>query len=168
MHLHGTVGPAHTTITGIAERAEVTRLTVYRHFPDEEALFAACSSHWLSQQSPPDPERWGRLTDPEERLRAGLTDLYRFYRAGAAMIRNVYRDRAFVPESMQRSSVEQEASMRALLVAPFQSAAPRQTKALVGHAMSYWTWRSLCVDQGMPNSAAVDAMVALVLGSVAL
>ena len=35
VHLHGTVGPAATTIAGIAEQAGVTRLTVYRHFPDE-------------------------------------------------------------------------------------------------------------------------------------
>ena len=32
--LHGTVGPAATTVLGIAERAGVTRATVYRHFPD--------------------------------------------------------------------------------------------------------------------------------------
>src|SRR5918999_188498 len=55
VELHGTVGPAASTIAAIAERAGVTRLTVYRHFPDDEALWAACSGHWLSQQDPPDP-----------------------------------------------------------------------------------------------------------------
>ena len=43
--LHGSVGPARTTISAIAERAGVQRATVYRHFPDEESLFAACSGH---------------------------------------------------------------------------------------------------------------------------
>src|SRR3954454_13274217 len=33
--LHATVGPARTTISAIAERAGVQRLTVYRHFPEE-------------------------------------------------------------------------------------------------------------------------------------
>src|SRR5262245_53973304 len=43
VQLHGTIGPAATTIAGIAEAAGVTRLTVYRHFPDEATLFEACS-----------------------------------------------------------------------------------------------------------------------------
>jgi len=47
--LHGSVGPAATTIAAIADRAGVTRLTVYRHFPDDAALFAACSAHWIAQ-----------------------------------------------------------------------------------------------------------------------
>lgn len=165
VHLHGTVGPAHTTIAGIAEHANVTRLTVYRHFPDEEQLYAACSAHWLSQQDPPDPSRWAHLEDPEERVRAGLTDLYRFYRAGAAMLRNSYRDRASMPESIQRLSIDREAMMRALLVEPITSADRKLLDALAGHATSYSTWRSLCVDHGLPNTAAVDAMVSLILSA---
>jgi AcrR family transcriptional regulator len=31
--LHGTIGPARTTISGVAEEAGVQRATVYRHFP---------------------------------------------------------------------------------------------------------------------------------------
>jgi AcrR family transcriptional regulator len=163
VHLHSTVGPAHTTIAGIAEQANVTRLTVYRHFPDEEKLFAACSAHWLSQQDPPDPARWAHLGDPPERLREGLTDLYRFYRAGAAMLRNVYRDRTSMPVSVQRVSIDREATLRALLVEPIETADRELLEALAGHATSYWTWRSLCIDHGLPNTAAVDAMVALIL-----
>ena len=41
--LHGTVGPARTTVSAIAENAGVRRATVYRHFPDERALFLGCS-----------------------------------------------------------------------------------------------------------------------------
>ena len=39
--LHREIGPARTTISAIAERACVERLTVYRHFADEASLFAA-------------------------------------------------------------------------------------------------------------------------------
>src|SRR5919106_215329 len=53
--LHGTVGPARTTIKGVADEAGVQRATVYRHFPTEESLFEACSSHWRSLNPPPDP-----------------------------------------------------------------------------------------------------------------
>ncbi|GGQ80157.1 helix-turn-helix domain-containing protein [Kitasatospora griseola] len=67
MDLHGTAGPASTGIAAVAERADVTRLTVHRHFPDETALFEACSGHWLSQQKPPRPEEWGAIENPLER-----------------------------------------------------------------------------------------------------
>jgi len=54
MHLHEEIGPRATTISAIAERAGVQRLTVYNHFPDETAVFQACTSHWLSLNPPPD------------------------------------------------------------------------------------------------------------------
>jgi AcrR family transcriptional regulator len=72
--MHGSVGPAATTIAAIAEKAGVTRLTVYRHFPDDDALFGACSTHWIAQQQLPDPGAWSQIGDPAARLRAGLAD----------------------------------------------------------------------------------------------
>src|SRR6516164_1220390 len=86
VELHGSVGPAATTIAAIADRAGVTRLTVYRHFPDEAALFGACSAHWISRQQLPDPAAWSQIDSPAARLRAGLADLYRFFRADAGML----------------------------------------------------------------------------------
>src|SRR5579863_7877318 len=100
--LHGSIGPAATTVASVAERAGVTRATVYRHFPDDEAMFSACSSHWLSQQQPPDPAAWARIGSAEERLRFALADLYRFYRAGASMLTLIYRDIAAVPAVHRR------------------------------------------------------------------
>src|ERR1051326_6037138 len=74
--LHEEVGPARTSISAIAERAGVRRSTVYRHFPDEEALFAACSSHWRAANPPPDPSAWAAIEDPAERTRTALAELY--------------------------------------------------------------------------------------------
>ena len=48
VELHGTIGPAATTMSAVAELAGVTRATLYRHFPNEEALFTACSTDWLA------------------------------------------------------------------------------------------------------------------------
>src|SRR5919109_3159639 len=62
--LHEELGPARTSISAIAERAGVRRSTVYRHFPDEEALFAACSSHWRAANPPPDLNAWVQIDDP--------------------------------------------------------------------------------------------------------
>jgi AcrR family transcriptional regulator len=164
VRLHGTLGPAATTIAGIAEEAGVTRLTVYRHFPDDHALFDACSSHWLGQQVLPDPQRWGEVADPVERLRVGLADLYRFYRDGESMLRLVYRDKAELPEEHRRRLDERDAQHRAVLLEPFPVRGSRRgrVQAVIGHAVSFWTWQSLCADHGLTNREAVDAMVALV------
>ena len=91
-YLHGSLGPAHTTVSAVADRAGVTRATVYRHFADEESLFLACSQQWISRQQLPDPDAWGVIEDPIERLSAGLVDIYGFYRRGQQMIRNIHRD----------------------------------------------------------------------------
>ena len=95
--LHGTVGPANASISAIAETAGVTRATVYRHFPDDESLFLACSGQWLSRQRLPDPSSW-KHDDPWVRLRSGLLDIYRYYRSGEPMLTMVYRDVHVVPD----------------------------------------------------------------------
>jgi AcrR family transcriptional regulator len=97
VELHGTVGPANTTVTEVAERAGVSRMTVYNHFPNEAALFEACSSHWLAQNPPPDPAVWAAASDPGARMRPGLGELYRWYRSSQDMLGNVLRDAALVP-----------------------------------------------------------------------
>ena len=165
VHLHGTVGPAATTIAGIAEQAGVTRLTVYRHFPDEEALYLACSSHWLAQQVLPDPDAWAQLADPAHRLRAGLADLYRYYRQGAAMLTRTYRDKAALPESLQRAMEGIDRHYCDVLLEPFAGTRTqrRRLRAVVGHAVSFWTWRSLCLQHGLSDREAVQAMATLAL-----
>jgi AcrR family transcriptional regulator len=165
VELHGSVGPASTTIAAIADRAGVTRLTVYRHFPDDAALFGACSAHWISRQQLPDPGAWSGIDDPAARLRAGLADLYRFYRAGAGMLTGIYRDFAALPEGHQQALRDQETLLRDVLTAPFGGAGDehRRLNAVIGHAISFWTWRSLCLDQGLTDAEAVDAMTGMVL-----
>jgi AcrR family transcriptional regulator len=167
VHLHGTVGPAATTIAGIAEQAGVTRLTVYRHFPDEVALYLACFSHWLAQQVLPDPDAWAQFVDPADRLRAGLADLYRYYRQGAAMLTRTYRDKAALPESLQRAVEGIDRHYCDVLLEPFAGTRTqrRRLRAVVGHAVSFWTWRSLCLQHGLSDREAVEAMVTLALAT---
>src|SRR5919107_5906511 len=78
--LHREVGPARTTISAIAERAGVERLTVYRHFPDERSMFEACTTHYATEVPQPDPASWADIDDPAERLRAVLLNFYDYYR----------------------------------------------------------------------------------------
>src|SRR5687767_2506204 len=89
VELHGSVGPARTTVSAVAERAGVQRHTVYRHFPTEKELFAACSTHFEALNPAPDSSRWAQIEDPDERLETGLDELYRWYERTGAMWANV-------------------------------------------------------------------------------
>jgi len=162
--LHGSVGPAATTVMGIAELAGVTRATVYRHFPDDDTLFTACSAHWIAGQHPPDPTSWAAVVDPEQRLRLGLTELYRFYREGEPMLSRVYRDLAHLPDLRRADIAARDGMIRAVLLAPYDAASrggPVLT-AIVGHVTSFWTWRSMCVDGGLDNEQAIELFTALI------
>jgi len=164
VELHGTVGPAATTVAAIADRAGVTRVTVYKHFPSADELFTACSAHWFAQQRPPRPDRWAVVADPEERIRVGLADLYRFYRHGEPMLSRIRRDIEAVPESRRRGIEDAWRQQRDVLLSAFPAAVQtQQLRAVVGHAVSFSTWRSLCIDNGLSNRAAVDVMTRLVV-----
>lgn len=166
VELHGSVGPARTTISAVAERAGVQRATLYRHFPDEEALFDACSSHWAAQHPLPDLAHWATVSDPEERLRVALSALYAWYEQGQEMLERTTRDAALVPA--MRSAVERMAGWFAEALAtivrgrPERGARRRRVEAAIGHAISFPTWRSLVRDQGLSNLEAVDLMHGLV------
>jgi AcrR family transcriptional regulator len=95
--LHMEVGPANTTISAIAERAGVERLTVYRHFPTELSMFQACGAHWRQLHPRPPIEEW-TAADPAARLETALTQLYRFYEETEAMSRNILRDEQVLPD----------------------------------------------------------------------
>jgi len=163
VHLHGTIGLAATTISALAEEAGVTRLTVYRHFPDDDTLVAACSQHWYAAQALPDLAAWQAIADPEQRVSTGLTDLYRFYRDGQAMLTNIHHDFGLLPAAIQEQLVGADATYRDALLEPFRARGTRRAllRAVLAHAVSFGTWRSLCVDNELTNDQAVHIMIAL-------
>ncbi len=169
--LHREVGPAQTTISAIASRAGVERLTVYRHFADETALFAACSAHFAAEIPPPDPGSWIGELDPVRRLRAALLAFYAYYQRGEDMLAHITRDAPQSPAlaaalapwltfvAMTRDGLIEgwgELSTRSLLV------------AAVTHALRFETWQSLAQDGALGNEDAVDLMIALCEAAVAL
>jgi AcrR family transcriptional regulator len=97
VELHEEVGPAATAIAEIARRAGVQRLTVYKHFPDEPSLLAACSGHWNAAHPAPDPDAWREIEDPLRRARTALRDLYAYYAANERMLSQVNRDARAMP-----------------------------------------------------------------------
>src|ERR687888_967248 len=97
VELHTTVGPARTSVAAIAERADVTRPTVYAHFPDADALFRACSGHVRATVPPPDLSAWRSIEDPEDRLEAALRALYDYYARLEPLLENIHRDAPVLP-----------------------------------------------------------------------
>src|SRR5215475_10276114 len=74
IELHESVGPSRTTLSAVAKRAGVERRTLYRHFPTEADLFAACSSHYFSDHPWPDHGDWRAIADPRQRLERALEE----------------------------------------------------------------------------------------------
>jgi AcrR family transcriptional regulator len=155
VELHGTVGPARTTISAVAERAGVQRHTVYRHFPTEADLFEACSAHWGAANPWPDPARWSGLED-------GLDQLYRWYAQTEDMLANVFRDAELVdavPSAMAPMN-DYLAEVRRVLGKGW----PRRkaVTAAVAHAVEFRTWRSLVREGGLSRAQAVALVTAMV------
>src|SRR5690242_9380974 len=76
VELHGSMGPARTTFSMIAEQAGVQRHTLYAHFRDERSLLAACSGLVAERDPLPQAEPWRAIVDPRRRLREGLSAIY--------------------------------------------------------------------------------------------
>ena len=169
--LHGEIGPARTTIKAIAQRAGVERLTVYRHFADEGAIFAACDAHFRSETPPPDPAAWADIVDPAERLRAALVAFYGFYRRGENMIANAERDAVGLP-ALAVLMAPRDAMLAALredLLAAWAVGDRARTKlaAAIAHALRFDTWRSLARVEGLEDAEAADLMVDLARAAAA-
>jgi AcrR family transcriptional regulator len=161
--LHSTVGPARTTISAVAERAGVQRLTFYRHFPDETALLRACSGHYFTTHPFPDSAPWVAIADPVARLRRGLTDIYAFFAENEAMFSLGARDAPFVPALVETSQPLYDYLERArdILAAGWQELdeSPSLLQAALGHALAFATWQSLVREQSIEAEQAVELMV---------
>jgi AcrR family transcriptional regulator len=164
--LHGTLGPSQTSMSAIAEHAGVRRSTLYRHFPDEAAVFAACSSHFRGDNPLPDLERWAAIDDPDERLRLALGELYAYYERTAPMLSNLLRDAETVPivdQLLGGLRAYFDAAGQTLMTGRrVRGAARKRLKAATGHALAFPTWRSLVLEQGLDNSDAAELMCRLV------
>jgi len=165
VELHGTLGPARTSMKAVAEHAGVPRSTVYRHFADEEALFGACSAHWSAENPPPDVTRWQKIDDPDERLGTALDELYAYYSRAGGMLDKLLRDEAQVP-------------MVAKLFAPYHQLMEliteilmrgrglrgkgNRTRAAIAHAIAFRTWQQLTEEGALDDEEAADLMRRLV------
>jgi AcrR family transcriptional regulator len=168
MHLHEEIGPRATTISSIAERAGVQRLTVYRHFPDETAVFKACTTHWLSLNPPPDPGAWDDTADPWDRLQKALSAFYEYYSETERMWAVSYRDVASVA-ALQEPMAKFEALLldvadRLARAVRAGRARSRLVRVTVQHALTFLAWKDLH-DRGLNNDKKVELVLTWLAGA---
>lgn len=145
--LHESLGPAQTSIMAIAEAAGVQRLTVYRHFPDDAALFEACTTRYLELHPPPQPTAWADTELPAERSRTALLAFCRYYRQTEPMWRVGYRDVdqvAALQAPMNRFEAYLDQVTDDLVQAWHTTPAARKSlKLTLRHVLRFTTWQSL-------------------------
>ena len=168
VRLHETLGPRRTTISAIAEQAGVQRLTVYRHFPDDDALFAACSSHWMAQHPLPDAAIWRSIREWRPRCRAAFAAVYAYYRRNHGMLASVLRDADM--SVMQGPMQPFVVFLRDLHADLLQAADPvlAESKAFaqtIAHATAFATWQSLA--DGCGDTEMVELVMAWLEGIAA-
>jgi AcrR family transcriptional regulator len=161
--LHEAVGPARTTITDVARQAGVGRLSVYRHFPDEPALLAACSGLWFERNPVPDLSAWRAIAAFDQRLGRALRDSYAYHRRTQAMIRRVLADVGDQPVMEPYHAYWREAADAVAAGWPAPRGRRALVRAAVGHALAFATWDSLTREQGLSDRRAA----ALAAGFVA-
>jgi AcrR family transcriptional regulator len=158
VELHGSIGPALTTISMVAERAGVQRHTLYAHFPDERSLFLACSGLALERDPLPDAEAWRAIKDRHERLRVGLRAVYDWYERNTEMAACVLRDAEY--HTLTREIIGLRfgppiAAHHEVLGLKLNM----KQRAVLHLALSFFTWRALVRESGLKQGAAVGAMV---------
>jgi AcrR family transcriptional regulator len=159
IHLHQAKGMAETSMSDIAARAKVGKVTVYRHFPDGEALVTACSGQYFERHPAPDLENWLAIRDASERLRRGLKDTYAYHRSTEPMISQVLGEARDHPVMEPYHSHWRRA--QDVLAAPWPASARRkkQLTASLALALSFETWRVLVREQGLTDDQAINLMM---------
>jgi AcrR family transcriptional regulator len=162
--LHGQLGPAHTTLSMVAERAGVQRHTLYAHFPDERSLLMACSGLTMERDPLPDASAWRSIPGRNERLCSGLAALYAWYERNADLAGCVLRDAEFHALTREISELRWSPFMAAYEEVLGAKLNARQ-RAMLRLALSYFTWRSLARDGGLKSAAAARAMARAIEGA---
>src|ERR671922_2892887 len=164
--LHLERGPAQTSTNAIAGRAGVNRVTVYRHFPDARTLLEACSTHSRRLNPPPSLDAWRRIEDPRRRIEVALTQLYDYFRRTEAGWSNVLRDAELAPlvkEMAEERRLTYLREARDVLLAAWPKRRGRRPllRAVLGLAVDFRTWQTLCRREELDDRTAVALMVRL-------
>jgi AcrR family transcriptional regulator len=161
IELHQTIGAAATTVTDIAERAGVGRVTVYRHFPDEVTLSRACSGQYFDRNPFPDLKAWASIADPGERARVALREAYAYHRANKPMFSMALGEAREHPSMQPYHAYWNSAADVLMKGRPERGARRELLRAASALALSFDAWRALTCEQGLSDEQAARLMLEL-------
>ena len=163
--LHSEKGIFGTSWKDIAQRADVSVNTVYKHFPSLDELVPACGELMYAITRPPALEDAPRIfagaSSLEERLGRLVEELFGFYERGATYIETDFQERR-LPEVR-----EWEAYMRATLAGLVREAllpaGPDEGTVQTASALlDFSTFKSF-VDRDVPKERAAQAINEVIL-----
>jgi hypothetical protein len=142
----------------VEELARVERLTVYRHFPDQGALFTGCTSLPSSVTRLPTPLSWRPIRHPEQRLRTALGELFAYYRRNRRLLGNLRRDLEALPAFVANRLAGASGRSADLLIDGWgaRGSKRRRLRTALRHAVEYETWRSLSQDGELTDAEAIE------------
>lgn len=151
IELHQTAGFPGASVAAIAERAGVGRVTVYRHFPDYDAIIHACTTHYMQIHPPPQVSEWEGFDDPDILLPTVVADIYDYFQANEAMFTQGAANSIFLPylaERMIEIGMYWVGVRDWLIARLLRDRPPTQDQAaLVGLLLSFAGWQALVRQQ---------------------
>ena len=104
------------------------------------------------------------MTDLDERLRAALADLYRWYGETEEMLAPGMRDIEHVPAGSREAFLEYFQTVHAALTANRRERGRTRLRiaGAIGHAINFHTWHSLVREQQLNVDEAIALMTATV------
>jgi AcrR family transcriptional regulator len=167
LQLHTTKGPARTSMQDIARLADVSLVTVYRHFPGLDQLFWACKTRFFEKFPPPGPGLLDGCGGLDERVSATITALYRYYDIVGDGLWSAQRDAEVLPEfgAVLEEGMSQIVSLARQALAPMPPQGERYRRGLAALlvAIDVGSWRNLVRSQGLSGAEASELMTELVL-----
>lgn len=161
IELHQSKGLS-ATFGEIAQRANVGKVTVYRHFPDLTALVGACSGQYFERHPLPDVEAWRDIGDAAARSRHGLAEAYRYHRETEPMMARILAEVRDMPIIAPYSDHWRRGAEILAEAWPVGDSERDMLRAGFGLALSFDTWRLLVREEGLDDDRAIALMMRLI------
>ena len=158
--LHSEKGIFGTSWQDIAERADVSVGTVYKHFPSLDELVPACGELMYNITRPPSLEDTSQIFAGagtlEERLERLISELFDFYERGASYIETDFQERQL--PAVQEWEAYWRATIEGLTREALHPSQPDQrTVQAVGALIDFSVFKSFS-ERGIPKEQAAEIM----------
>lgn len=163
--LHSEKGIFGTSWQDIAQRADVSVGTVYKHFPSLDELVPACGELMYAITRPPSledaPEIFAGARLVEERLESLISELFDFYERGASYIETDFQERQLT--AVQEWEAYWRATLEGLAREALSPVGPdERTVQAVGALIDFPVYKSF-LERDIPKEQAEEIMSEILL-----